>query len=150
MSDFCHVSVFFSLLSFYCGYNLALLLRGWPNGCDSSLLHLHKEPPHVCPPSLISRLHAGMCGISPWSKRYPDCPPTWLSWERQSHDPKWDKLWMREDWLSGGRQSPSQFIWHGCQGNKAGRQEAEKRCELLFVWITEKKPPVLEAQAERC
>lgn len=42
----------------------------------------------------------------PWSKRYPDCPPTWLSWEQVPHDLKWDKLWMREDWLSGGRQSP--------------------------------------------
>lgn len=46
-----------------------------------------------------------MCGTFPWSKRYPDCPPTWLSWEPLSHDPKWDKLWMREDWLSGGRKS---------------------------------------------
>lgn len=51
---------------------------------------------------------------------------------------------MREDWLSGGRQSPSQFIWHGCLGNKAVRQEAEKRCELLFVWITAKKLPAFE------
>lgn len=81
----------------------------------------------------------------PWSKRYPDCPPTWLSWEQVSHDLKWDKLWMREDWLSGGRQSPSQFIWHGCLGNKAVRQEAEKRCKLLFVWVTAKKLPGLQA-----
>lgn len=78
----------------------------WSN---KSLLRLSEELLHVCIPSLISRLLAGMCGMFPWSKRYPDCPPTWLSWERVSHDPKWDKLWMREDWLSGGRQSP-QFI----------------------------------------
>lgn len=89
--------------------------------------------------SLISRLLVGMCGIFPWSKRYPDCPPTWLSWEQMSHDLKWDKLWMREDWLSGGRQSPSQFIWHGYLGNKTVRQEAERRCKLLFVWITAKE-----------
>lgn len=89
-----------------------------------------------------------MCGIFPWSKRYPDCPPTWLSWEQMSHDLKWDKLWMREDWLSGGRQSPSQFIWHGYLGNKAVRQEAEKRCKLLFVWITATKLPVLQASRE--
>lgn len=94
------------------GANTALLrfffflLFKWSN---KSLLQLSKELLHVCIPSLISRLLAGMCGMFPWSKRYPDCPPTWLSWERVSHDPKWDKLWMREDWLSGGRQSP-QFI----------------------------------------
>lgn len=111
-----------------------------------SLLHLHKEPLHICIPSLISRLLAGMCGIFPWSKRYPDCPPTWLSWEQVSHDLKWDKLWMREDWLSWGRQSPSQFIWHCYLGNRAVRQEAEKRCKRCkFVWNTAKKLPGLKA-----
>lgn len=35
------------------------------NGYDGSLLHLHEEPSHVCPPSLISRLLAGMRGIFP-------------------------------------------------------------------------------------
>lgn len=80
-----------------------------------------------------------------WSKRYPDCPPTWLSWEQMSHDLKWDKLWMREDWLSGGRQSPSQFIWHGYLGNRAVRQEAGRRCKPLFVWLRAKKLPVLQA-----
>lgn len=113
-----------------------------------SSLHLYKEPLHICILSLISRLLAGMCGIFPWSKRYPDCPPTWLSWEQVSHDLKWDKLWMREDWLFGGRQSPSQFIWHGYLGNKAVRQEAEKRCKLLFVWITAKKLPGLQASRD--
>ena len=119
--------------------------KSFYQGSDISLLHPHKEPLHICIPSLISRLLAGMCGIFPWSKRYPDCPPTWLSWEQVSHDLKWDKLWMGEDWLSGGRQSPSQFIWHGCLGNKAVRQEAEKRCKLLFVWLTAEKLPGLWA-----
>lgn len=55
---------------------------------DMSLLQVRKDPLHVCIPSLISRLLAGMSGMFPWSKRYPDCPPTWLSWERVSHDPE--------------------------------------------------------------
>lgn len=109
-------------------------------------MHLHKEQQlHICIPSLIAGVFIGMWGVSPWSKRYADCPPTWLSWEQMSHDQKWDKLWMREDWLSGGSQSPSPFIWHGYLGNKAARQEAGERCKPLFVWITAKKPPGLQA-----
>lgn len=60
--------MFFSLNFFNCSYNSASPRLGWPNGCDSSLLHLHKESSHVCPPSLISRLLAGMCGIFPLIK----------------------------------------------------------------------------------
>lgn len=111
-----------------------------------SLIYLYKEQQlGFFIPSLISGLFIGMCGVSCWSKRYADCPPTWLSWEQVSRDQKWDKLWMREDWLSGGSQSPSQFIWHGYLGNKAARQEAGERCKPLFVWITAKKLPGLQA-----
>ncbi len=51
----------------------------------------------------------------------------------------WERIGSLE-----GVSPPSQFIWHGCLGNKAVRQEAEKRCKLLFVWITVKKLPGLQ------
>lgn len=65
---------------------------------------------------------------------------TGVTWPevRQTLDERGLALWRASVPLS-------QFIWHGCLGNKAVRQEAEWRCKLLFVWITAKELPGLQA-----
>lgn len=145
MSDLCQLNVFF-LVFFCCSYNLALLLlRGWPNGCNSSLLHLHKEPSQVCPPFLISRLHTGTWYFS-LIKEIPRLPSnlvvigTAVTWPkvRQTLDERGLALWRASVPLS------IYLTWlPGKQGSETGSWEdiwtlvcLDNRKEAACTWGT--------------
>lgn len=152
MTNLFHISVFLSdcLL-----FGLASPHLGWRNGCDSSLLHLHKVSLHVGPPSLISRLLAGMCGIFPLIKEISRLPcnlvvmETAVTWPkvRQTLDERRLALWRASVPLSiyltrlPGKQGSETGSWEEMWTLVCLDNRKEAACTVLLARICQIHTP---------